>query len=62
MKPSEELRELRLWHWREANTATRYMRDRRTSRHTQEKWAKAHTFHTRAVQTLNACFPVGDRL
>lgn len=58
--PHSELRELRLWHWKEAKNARNAADDGRTSKHSKLDHQKAHTHHMRAVQALNDCFPVGD--
>lgn len=55
-----ELRALRLDHYRKALEASRAMRDKRCSRHTQDDHRKTWAFHMGAVQALNDCFRFGD--
>lgn len=59
MKPSPELRALRLWHWRSAmeqRTLQAHVIFPSSIRHHQ---AKAD-FHIKAVQTLNDYFNIDD--
>lgn len=60
-QPSEQLRNLRLWHWRQ-------FREARVNEDMCVGWLyrsinhdKA-TFHLLAVQALNDCFPIGDNV
>lgn len=58
--PSKELRALRLWHWQQARKAAMAAKDKRASRHSLKEHGDLHGLHTRAVQALNDCFPIGD--
>lgn len=58
--PSDALRSLRLWHWKQARTASKAADDSRASRHTKEAHEAAYSLHMAAVQALNDCFPADD--
>lgn len=58
--PSDELRALRLYHWRRVLAASKGREDRRASRHTVKEHDAAYDLHMKAVQALNDCFPIGD--
>ncbi len=58
--PTRELRQLRLWHWKQARTASKALQDRRSSRHTEKDHRAAYALHMGAVQALNDCFNPGD--
>jgi hypothetical protein len=58
--PSKHLRELRLWHWKQMLEASRRSRDMRLSVTHRAEFDKQHSFHMKAVQTLNDYFAPGD--
>jgi len=55
----ETLREMRLWHWKQARGASHVM-DSRANRFERENARDNWNLHMRFVQLLNDFFPMGD--
>lgn len=62
MNPSQALRDLRAWHWKEVLRNRRH--EERFNKIGPANRAATHKriadFHMKAVQTLNDLFPMGD--
>lgn len=57
---TKELRELRLWHWRQACISERIENSVFAYGDIKTQASHNHSFHMKAVQALNDCFPLDD--
>lgn len=60
--PSDELRALRLWHWRKTLKLRAKANDLTTSDHAAARYNSKADFHIKQVQALNELFPLGDNV